>query len=72
MENLTKAISRLLQLNFLPAYGGKYSEADLVDRAEKFMSMHSALKQVSFDCVMAISKISMHLKRAIYAESSVV
>ena len=45
--------------------------SELERQAEGFMGMESALQEVTLDCVIAISKISMHLRNAIYSESQV-
>lgn len=45
--------------------------SDLEDEANKFLELDQALQEAIFDCVIAISKISMHLRNAIYSESQV-
>ena len=74
LESLTSSIRDLLNLTFLPDYkglNGNYQLSELERQAEGFMSMENALQEVTLDCVIAISKISMHLRNAIYNDSQV-
>ena len=40
--------------------------------ASSFPEQDPVLQEVTFDCVIAISKISMHLKHAICSENQVI
>ena len=74
LEALTQAVSRLLQLEFLPKFKGlnaRYEEKELVEAANRFTDLDPALQEATLDCVVAISKISMHLMHAIFADNQV-
>ena len=72
MESLTLSIGYLLQLGFLPRFqnlNATYQMADLDKSANQFLEMDSSLQEATLDCVIAISKISEHLRNAIYADN---
>ena len=72
LEGLTKAVTRLLELRFLPRFqksNASYKEVDLEQMAEQFMNLDPALQEVTFDCVIAISKIALQLKLQIFAQN---
>lgn len=72
MESLTQSVNRLLSLGFLPSFQGlksSYKLDDLEKFALDFPRMDETLQEATFDCVIAISKITMHLKNAICAEN---
>ena len=75
LESLTTSIGRLLPLAFLPLHikgvNPTYEISELEKKADDFLSMEPALQEVTFDCVIAISKISMHMRNAIYDENPV-
>ena len=64
-----------MRLKFLPKFqdrnNERYKFSDLEDEANKFLGQHEALQEAILDCVIAISKIAMHLRNAIYADSQV-
>lgn len=71
---MTSAINRLLQLEFLPKFKGfnaTYEARDTREDADRFRAMEYALQEATFDCVIAISKISMHMRNAIFADNLV-
>ena len=75
IDSLIQSIKRLLELKFLPAYKslnhGDYEASDHEKQVDLFLAMDPSLQEVSFDCIMAISKLSMHLRNAIYNDSQV-
>ena len=70
LESLTQAINRLLMLKFLPAFKGlnaSYEIEELKNAADKFPELEPSLQEATFDCVIAISRISMHIRNDVYA-----
>ena len=66
-------------LTFLPEFRGKsrgskakYEFQDLEREVNRFFELESTLQEATFDCVIAISKISMHLRNAIYADNQII
>jgi len=74
LEALTSAYRRLDNLDFLPKYKalkpGEH-EGNFQDLADKFMDLDLNLQEVTLDCVMAISKIAMHLMLGYYGNDQV-
>lgn len=73
MESLSQSVNLLLQLRYiLPTFRGHnatYKLVDLEKMADDFLGLDPALQEASFDCLIAVSKISMHLKNAICADN---
>ncbi len=78
MESLTKSVNMLTKdLTFLPKFKGNRNDAryefqDLEKAVQNFFHLESNLQEATLDCVIAISKISMHLRNAIYADNQIV
>ena len=70
IEALTRANERLMQLEFLPKLRAGLSqseeEAQLLSHADSFLQQDDALQEITLDCVMAISKISLYLRDGLF------
>ena len=66
IDVLSRSVDRLTSLQFLPkiraAPNSDQEKENLEAEAERFLEFSDSLKEVALDCVMAISKISLHLQ----------
>ena len=66
LESLLQAYRQLEYLDFIPRYkkvSHGQEDAEFNEQAERFMKLDDNLREMTLDCVIAISKIAEQLRR---------